>query len=712
MNAPPHGLEAGDGGTRVPRPAVSVVMGTYRGAATIGDALRSLARQTLSAELFEVLVVQNGPPDDTAAVVDEVCRENPTLCVRRVAYTEPGLGRARNVGMALARGAYVTFIDDDDTVSARYLEGLLECSAPDTVGAAYMAEVNPPGAPPDFSLTRLLPQLLHAGSTLTPGEILVVLTYSVGKMLPTALARAVGFDTALRSGEDIDFYMRFFTQFPLLVRVTPIEAHAVYYRAVVPNSLSRQPESYDFNVTQRLDVIERIQGMRLLLAWEQRGRRRMTNSQTTFINRFLRGHPDRHGEVLEDIRRRGLSSFSYGRLNAWVARDLLVLCAAPPFTDIAENGLLRRVPEAGVVVDVVSANLRRVRPLDRSTHAIWQEYTDTAHRVRTRATLEGDWGAIAAFCRAGLQHIEEREEAKGRYRTIRSGSAYPGSHLLAALYKIRNPEVPWTAEFAEPPARTRRGTVRAGDPRADEELLTELRKGVVAQGYCAPEVDDPWELAELLPFALADAIVFASESRRSRALSECADGVLAERAYARSVVEPYPVPRAELYRAGEITYPLEPGLVHLGFFGSLTGTRRPAEVLAALRALDPARRSLLRLHAFIPDGEGFAEHARAFGLGDVVVVNPPMAYLDHLNLSTRLDVLLVSDAWPTGPRDLAPPLPPQYLDFVGSGRPIWGLVEPGSELGDQPLEYRSALGDVGGARAVLRRLADRRPPGP
>jgi glycosyltransferase involved in cell wall biosynthesis len=712
LNAPPDDVEGAAPAAHAARPVVSVVMGTYQGAATIGEALRSLARQTLPADLFEVLVVQNGPPDETAEVVDEVRREHPTLAVRRVVHNAPGLGLARNVGMTLARGAYVTFVDDDDTVSARYLEGLLACSGPDTVGAAYMAEVSTPGAPPDFSLTRLLPQLLHAGRTLTPGEILVVLTYSVGKMLPTALARSVGFDTALRSGEDIDFYMRFFTQFPLLVRVTPIEAHAVYYRAVVPNSLSRQPESYDFNVTQRLDVIERIQGMRLVLAWEQRGARRMTNSQTTFINRFLRGHTHRHAEVLADIRRRGLTSFAYPRLNAGIAHDLVILCAAPPFAEISEIGLVRRVHEAGVVVDVVSANLRRVRPLDRSTQVIWREYIDTAFRIRTKPTLDGGWEPLAAFCRAGLEYIGERERAKGRYHSVRSGTAFPGSHLLAALYKIRNPEVPWVAELSEPPAGARRGAVRDGNPNVDHELLTELCKGVVAQGYCAPEIDDPWELAELLAFALADRIVFGSESRRSQVLGECADGVLAERAFTRSVVEPYPVPRAELYAASVASYELDPGLVHLAFFGALTGTRRPAEVLAALRALDPDRRSRLRLHAFVPDREGFAEHVRAFGLDGVVVVNPPVGYLNYLNLSTRFDVLLVSDAWTTGPRDLGPALPPQYPDLAGSGRPIWGLVEPGSELGDQPLEYRSALGDVGGARAVLRRLVDRPPPRP
>lgn len=289
---------------------VSVVIGSFQGAATIGATLRSLAAQSLPPERFEVIVVQNGPPDHTAKVIAEVGREHPRLVVRRLEYRMPGLGRARNAGMAMARGSYVTFVDDDDTVSPRYLETLLECSDAETVGVAQLADVDETEGVPRFD-NRLARQLDLAGRRLPPGKVICALTYSVGKLMPTALARAVGFDPDLRSGEDIDFYVRFFMRYPLHMQVVPLDAHAVYYRAVVPGSMSRQEPSYDFNVTQRLEVIERLEALRPTEGWHRQALAHLVKGQATSVNRFLRERPDRYPDILADINSRGLVSIPH-----------------------------------------------------------------------------------------------------------------------------------------------------------------------------------------------------------------------------------------------------------------------------------------------------------------------------------------------------------------------------------------------------------------
>lgn len=299
------------------RPAVSVIIGSFQGAETIGATLRSLAGQTLPRGLFEVVVVQNGPPDHTAKIVAEIREEQPGFVVRYLYQRTPGLGRARNSGMSMARGSYVTFVDDDDTVSPGYLQGLLECSRPDTVGVAVLADVDGTGGAPNFD-NRLADQLALAGSRVDPGQAISALTYSVGKLLPTALARAIGFDPDLRSGEDIPFYLRFFMTHGLAVRFVPLERHAVYYRTVVPGSLSRQAPSYDFNVTQRLDVIERLEAMRPTEDWHRVALRERTKSQTRAINRYLLLHPDQEVRVLCDIQDRGLTTVPLDVMTAGV----------------------------------------------------------------------------------------------------------------------------------------------------------------------------------------------------------------------------------------------------------------------------------------------------------------------------------------------------------------------------------------------------------
>jgi hypothetical protein len=47
---------------------------------------------------------------------------------------------------------------------------------------------------------------------------------------------------------------------------------------------------------------------------------------------------------------------------------------------------------------------------------------------------------------------------------------------------------------------------------------------------------------------------------------------------------------------------------------------------------------------------------------------------------------------------------------VGTGRPVWGLVWPGSPLSTKPLTFTSPIGDVRAARNVLTELAAKATP--
>jgi hypothetical protein len=92
------------------------------------------------------------------------------------------------------------------------------------------------------------------------------------------------------------------------------------------------------------------------------------------------------------------------------------------------------------------------------------------------------------------------------------------------------------------------------------------------------------------------------------------------------------------------------------------------------------------------------------GLSDVVVAAPYVPYLEFLNLTTRMDVLLVNDARTRGIHETNPYLPSKWSDYRGSGTDVWAVVEPGSVLSTQDVAYRSELGDVDDAVRVLRAI--------
>lgn len=102
-------------------PCVSVIIPAYNAGAVVGETCGMLARQTLAD--FEVIVVDDGSQDDTAAIVTCIAETDDRF--RLVRQQNAGAAAARNAGFALARGTYVCFLDADDIYDERLLEDLV-----------------------------------------------------------------------------------------------------------------------------------------------------------------------------------------------------------------------------------------------------------------------------------------------------------------------------------------------------------------------------------------------------------------------------------------------------------------------------------------------------------------------------------------------------------------------------------------------------------
>ncbi|MFC4243695.1 glycosyltransferase family 2 protein [Gryllotalpicola reticulitermitis] len=114
--APDRAASDHDAAERVP--AVSVVVCTRNGAARLREHLGSVAAAVAaSARPAELIVVDNGSHDDTAAAATDAA-----TAVRVVLAPIAGLARARNVGIAAARGTAVLFTDDDVDVPLDWVD--------------------------------------------------------------------------------------------------------------------------------------------------------------------------------------------------------------------------------------------------------------------------------------------------------------------------------------------------------------------------------------------------------------------------------------------------------------------------------------------------------------------------------------------------------------------------------------------------------------
>ena len=103
---------------------VSVIVPVYNPGPYIQDCVASILQQTLGSEHVEAILVDDGSTDDTPARLDRLAAVHPTVTV--IHQENSGWpGKPRNVGIAAARGEYLFFLDNDDTLAPEALARLV-----------------------------------------------------------------------------------------------------------------------------------------------------------------------------------------------------------------------------------------------------------------------------------------------------------------------------------------------------------------------------------------------------------------------------------------------------------------------------------------------------------------------------------------------------------------------------------------------------------
>lgn len=100
---------------------VSVIIPVYNVQEYLGRCMDSVLKQTYSA--LEILLIDDGSTDKSGELCDAYGRAENR--VRVVHQKNQGLASARNVGIELASGTWITFVDSDDWVAPDYVEQLL-----------------------------------------------------------------------------------------------------------------------------------------------------------------------------------------------------------------------------------------------------------------------------------------------------------------------------------------------------------------------------------------------------------------------------------------------------------------------------------------------------------------------------------------------------------------------------------------------------------
>jgi glycosyltransferase involved in cell wall biosynthesis len=187
------------------QPSVSIIIPAYNQAHFLAEAIDSALAQT--ARDFEVIVVDDGSTDETAAIIQAYADQ-----VSAIWQENQGLAGARNTGIRAARGHFVALLDSDDAWLPTYLENMLAVATKRPEAAVYYCGVS--------YMDTAGQETPQPGSNLVvpPGEMYQTLLRANFLVPSTILMRreavsSVGlFDPAFRRLQDWELWLRMLRQ--------------------------------------------------------------------------------------------------------------------------------------------------------------------------------------------------------------------------------------------------------------------------------------------------------------------------------------------------------------------------------------------------------------------------------------------------------------------------------------------------------------------
>ena len=191
-------------------PLVSIIIPCYRQARFLPDAIESVRAQTYRH--FEIIVVNDGSPDDVGSVVAKYAE------VRCITQENRGLAGARNTGLQQCRGDLIVFLDADDRLLPHALEsGVALLAADASLGfvAGHSRFITADGTPlPDEQRMRGPDDpylaLLRRNSIRNPAVVM---------FRRSVLEQVGGFDSRIDACADYEMYLR-------ISRTHPVRFHS------------------------------------------------------------------------------------------------------------------------------------------------------------------------------------------------------------------------------------------------------------------------------------------------------------------------------------------------------------------------------------------------------------------------------------------------------------------------------------------------------
>lgn len=101
---------------------ISVIVPIYNSSKTLNRTLNSIINQTYSN--LEIILINDGSVDDSIKICKSYQKKDSRIIV--INQENKGVGEARNKGIEISTGDYISFVDSDDTLDDNFFEELMK----------------------------------------------------------------------------------------------------------------------------------------------------------------------------------------------------------------------------------------------------------------------------------------------------------------------------------------------------------------------------------------------------------------------------------------------------------------------------------------------------------------------------------------------------------------------------------------------------------
>ena len=189
---------------------LSVIISTYnRREVLLTQSLPSVLNQDLPPDQYEVIVIVDGATDGTGAALRAL---NPSCSLRIVEQQNCGLSKSRNIGIELAKGELVTFVDDDMICSPDNFRLHVEAHQGTEPVVVHGAIFQAPGMPASILANaneawyaRYNSRLRAHGGAIWPEGVFLISNSSIPR---STLIACGGLDESLPAMDDFELGLR------------------------------------------------------------------------------------------------------------------------------------------------------------------------------------------------------------------------------------------------------------------------------------------------------------------------------------------------------------------------------------------------------------------------------------------------------------------------------------------------------------------------